>query len=296
MLDWDDLRFFLAVHRARTLSSAGRALRVDQATVGRRVRGLEKALGVRLFDRTPDGYAPTAAAARLEAHAEKIEAETLAVERELAGREAQVAGTVRVSTTVAFTQSYLVPRLPRLRARHPDIVLEVLAENREASLTHREADLALRLSRPTQPLLITRRLATVATAMYASGEYLAARGRPGADFAGHDLIGYDESFQPQKETEWLAANTRGARTVLKLNSSPAMLAACVAGIGIAILPCYLALEQRSIERISPPGIVVERGLWLVVHRDLRHAARVRAVGDLVAELVEEDEALLAGRG
>ena len=295
MLHWDDLRFFLSVHRARSLSAAGRTLRVDQATVGRRVRGLEKSLGVRLFDRTPDGYAPTPAGETLVGHAERVEAEALAAERELSGREAQVAGTVRVSTTIAFAQSFLIARLARLRERHPDVLLEVIAENREVSLTHREADIALRLSRPTQPLLVTRRLGMVGTALFASGAYLAARGRPGPDLAGHDLIHYDESFQPAAETGWLAAHARGARTVIKLTTSPGMLAACRAGMGIALLPAYSALGVRELERLDPPGIVVERGLWLVVHRDLRHAARVRAVCDFVAEVVEK-EAKLLGTG
>src|SRR5262245_59770316 len=113
MLDWDDVRFFLAVHRARTLTAAGRALKVDQATVGRRLRGLEKALGARLFDREAGGYAATAAGDALAVRAEEMEAAALAAERELLGREARVAGTVRLSTTVAFAQCFLLPRLPR---------------------------------------------------------------------------------------------------------------------------------------------------------------------------------------
>jgi DNA-binding transcriptional LysR family regulator len=295
MLDWDSLRYFLAASRGGTLSAAGRALRVDQTTVGRRLAALEAALGARLFDRGPDGLVLTPAGAALVPRAERIEAEGLAVERELGGREGQVTGTVRITTPEAFGNAYLAARLVELHRRHPTLTLELVADNRAMSLSKREADLALRLGRPAQLGLVVRRVATVASALYAAPGYVARRPAAAPPFAGHDLVGFDDTFLPREETAWLAQHVRGARTVLRCTSTAAMAAAAAAGLGLALLPCYIGDRDERLRRLPPTAQPVVRGLWLVVHRDLRHAARIRAVGDGLAAIIAADARLLAGR-
>src|SRR5215470_13978065 len=128
MFDWNDARYFLAIWRGGSLSAAGRHLRVQQTTVGRRLATLEAALDARLFERTPDGYVPTAAGEALVAHAERMENEALSAERELLGHEGQVAGTVRVTAPLAFGFLFVVPLLARLQREQPDIVVEVVAD------------------------------------------------------------------------------------------------------------------------------------------------------------------------
>lgn len=296
MFDWDDARYFLAVRRTGSLSAAGRQLKVEQSTVGRRITALEGALGVRLFDRTPDGFILTPAGETLLPRFERIEEEVYAVEREAGGREARLSGTVRLTVPENLGSFFITPPLASFRSRYPDISLELVADNRTLSLSKREADVALRLSRPTQPLLITRRLAEVGTALYASEKYLSSRGRPRPpDFTGHDFIGFDEAFQPAEETRWLAQHAKGVHTPFKSNSVRTMLSASLAGMGLALLPCYVAEGFASLVRVLPPSKVVMRELWLVLHRDLRHSARIRALTDFLTEETRTHAALLEGR-
>jgi DNA-binding transcriptional LysR family regulator len=297
MFSWDDARYFLEVHRAGSFSAAGRRLRVNQSTVGRRLAALEGTLGARLFERTPDGYVLTVAGEAFLARAEKMEEEGLAATREVAGHEARLAGTVRLTAPETFGSRFLASRLMAFHKRYPDIDLELVADNRALSLTRREADVALRLARPAQPLLVTRQLAEVTSALYASKAYLAEHGRPRPpELSGHLLIGFDETFQPEAEVLWLARNARGAREVLKSNSPQAQLEAASAGMGLALLPCYLADPVPGLVRVLPASKGVVRGLWLVLHRDLRHVPRVRALADFLTEVLGQEQPLLRGAG
>lgn len=295
MFGWDDARFFLEIHRAGSLSAAGRGLRVNQSTVGRRLAALESALGARLFDRTPEGYLLTPSGEALLPRAERMEEEALAAARDVAGGEARLAGSVRLTAPETFGSRFLTARLADFHRRYPDIALELVADNRAFSLSRREADVALRLARPVQPLLVTRQVAEVGTTLYASKGYLAARGKPRPrELSGHDLIGFDETFQPEAEMRWLAQHARGARVVFKSNSSQSQLAAAEAGMGLALLPCYLADPVPGLVQVLPVSKGVVRGLWLVLHRDLRHTARVRALADFLVEALHRERAVLRG--
>lgn len=285
MFDWNDARYFLAIARARSLSGAGRALKVEQSTVGRRLQALERSLGARLFDRTPAGYLLTSAGDSLLAHAERIEDEALSAERAVLGREARVAGEVRMTTPQAFGSLLIAPLLARLHARQPEVVVELLADNANLSLTRREADLAMRLGRPSQPLLVIRRLGDVANGIYASRAYLRRRGRPGGgDLTGHDVVDYDDSYLQKQAISWFHQRTRGGRRTVRINNSHGLAAAIAAGMGIGPLPCWLGDSTPGLERVMPEQGYVQ-DLWLVLHRDLRYVARIRAVADFfLAEL------------
>jgi DNA-binding transcriptional LysR family regulator len=277
VFDWDDARYFLAIARARSLSAAGRALRVQQSTVGRRLAGLESSLGARLFDRTPDGYLPTAAGEALLAHAERIEDEVMSAERALLGREAQIAGLVRITTSQAFGNEVIVPLLARLHHEHPQILVEFIADNANLSLSKREADVALRFVRPRQPGLVVRRLCRVVTGLYASHDYLQRRGRPaGGDLTGHHLVDYDESYTYKPAITWFRHRTRGARPVVRLNTTHGHFSAIAAGMGIGPLPCWMADPVPTLARVLPDH-GLDQEIWLVLHRDLQHVARMRAV-------------------
>ena len=295
MFDWNDARYFLAIARGRSLSAAGRSLAVQQSTVGRRLAALEASLGARLFDRTPDGYLPTQAGEALLARAERMEDEALSAERELLGREGRIAGVVRLTAPQAFGNDFVVPMLSRLRAEQPEILIELVADNANLSLTKREADLALRFGRPRQPLLVVRRLGDVSTGIYGSREYLARRGRPtGGDLAGHDYIDYDETYLQKQTIAWYRQCTRGGRCTLRVNGSHGILAAVRAGLGVGPLPCWLGDRAEGLERVLPGASRADE-LWLVMHRDLRHVARVRAVIEFFGRQMRREAPRLLGR-
>ncbi|HVV51826.1 MAG TPA: LysR family transcriptional regulator [Polyangia bacterium] len=296
MFDWDDARVFLALARRGSLSAAGRLLKVQQTTVGRRLAALEAALDARLFERTSAGYLLTEPGEALLAHAERIEEEALSAERALLRREGRIAGTVRITAPQAFGNGFLVPLLARLRDEQPGVVVELVADNAFLNLTKRDADVALRLSRPKQRLLVARRLGEVATGLYAARDYLRRRGRPGrSGLTGHDYVDYDETFLQKDAMAWLRRRTRGARCVLRVNGTPGIAAALGAGMGVGPLPCWLGDATPGLERVlAAEGYVQE--LWLVVHRDLRQVARIRAVAGLVTAAIERAHARLLGRG
>jgi DNA-binding transcriptional LysR family regulator len=284
MIAWDDARFLLAIHRAGSLSEAGRKLRVNQSTASRRLTALEESLGTRVFVRTRDGYVLTPAGERILPHAERMEEEADSIGRVIRGQEARLTGTVRITGPDALTAVILVPLVAEMHARYPDIQFELVADNRNLSLTKREADLAVRVGRPVESQLLGRRLTDFANAPYASQEYIAARGKPRApDFAGHDFIGYDESLGGAPEGLWLAARARTGRTLLRSPSTPVQHAAVLAGMGVGLLPCYLADGQPTLVRLGSDSDKVMRSVWLIVHRDLQRAAHIRACSELLAQ-------------
>jgi DNA-binding transcriptional LysR family regulator len=294
MNEWTDLRFLLAIQRQRTLSGAARKLGCDQTTVGRRLEALEATLEARLFRRTPDGYFPTRDGELALARAERVEEEIVSLEREVVGRDERPAGLVRLTTYESFGTTFLAPRLGELRSRHPDIDLLLNMDNRPLNLSRREADLAVRPGKPSQQPLHIRKIGSVTAAFYAAPSYLKRRGEPRAadELAGHDIIDDEESSYAM--SRWLASLARGARTVLRCDSAVAQASAAAAGLGIVVLYCYVGDGQRGLKRILPK-LELTNDLWIAVHRDLQHAARVRAVIDFVADVTKRDAAILRGR-
>jgi DNA-binding transcriptional LysR family regulator len=280
-VDWEDLRFFVALARAGSLSAAARTLRVSHATVGRRVAALEAVLGQSLFDRRADGFGLTDYGASVMELAVDMDERAHTIARR-AGRGEALSGTVRLTATEALAERLLIPRLATFRRRHPGIALEVLVDSRSLSLAKREADLAIRVARPQAGELFTRRLATMAY-----GVYGAPRGDPSA------WVGYDDAFAHLPEAQWLARHGRGERVVLRTNSVVAQLAAARAGYGKALLPCWLAAEERGIVAMTPPAALPEREIWLVVHRDLKDVPRVRAVMDAIVTMFDGERARFA---
>jgi DNA-binding transcriptional LysR family regulator len=295
VLDWSDFRIFLAIVRERSLSAAARRLKIDQSTVGRRLLVLETSTGTRLFDRTPEGYALTAAGEAVLASVEEIESQAIAVERRLVGRDARIEGTVRLATSDSFATWFLVPHLARLRLRHPGIGIELVTGNRPVSLARREADLSLRLTRPEEPNLVARRIGQGAWAVYASKAYLARRGvpAPGATFEGHDILAFDDELAGTIGARWLKENTPQGRVVLTSNSLVSQGVALLAGLGITALPCLFGDTQPSLQRLSP-GIIGHHDVWLVVHHDVRATARVRAVMNFLTALIKKEGPLISG--
>ncbi|HEY8926527.1 MAG TPA: LysR family transcriptional regulator [Polyangia bacterium] len=295
MLDWDDLRFFLAVARGGNLSSAARTLGVAQPTVGRRVSALQIRLGTRLFERTPEGHALTPSGRAVLRLVENVETQALAVERFATGRDVGLSGVVRLTATEWFSRQVVAPLLGRFAEKNPDILVEVLADVRLYSLARREADIALRLGAFPERDVLRRKLARVAFGVYASPAYLSRRGSWPADGAHerHRVIEMvDARGAPFPDSAWLTALAPGARVAARTTSRDGQAALASAGLGLTTLPRHLGDHVPTLRRLSTPTTPPPRDLWLGVHRQARSTPRVRALVDfLAAELPRQRKAL-----
>lgn len=297
-MQWDDLRIVLALGRAGTLAGAAQALGLDRSTVFRRIGALEAALGVRLFERLGGAWRPTAAGEAATRAAERIEEEALALGRDLAGRDARLVGRLRVTASETLAFRLLMRCIAAFRRAHPGITVELTIENRLLSLSKREADVALRATRPTQGDLFGRRIGTIAWTAYAARSYAQAHGLPRApgELGLHALIGWDDPSVQVRAAEWLAANAPESAVVYRSNSLVNQLMAAREGIGIAILPCYLGDPEPDLVRAFAPLAELTPELWLVTHADLKRTARVRAFFDIVGEGLTRERRLLEGGG
>jgi len=285
-LDWDDIRYFVELARQGKLSATARVLDVEHSTVARRIGMLETRLGVRLFDRLPKHWALTVEGEELLTQARRVEDEAMAFARAGAGASA-LRGVVRLSAPPTFASSFLVPHLGALRARWPALTLEIIGEIRQADLYRREADLALRMARPEQPGLAARPLAQTGYGLYAA---------PGWFERPHDaweFIGYGEAMKDTPQQAWLAKFAAGRPYAFWTNDAGAMLAACRAGLGVAVLPHFLGRGDPLLVLHPDYGHVLSRPLWLAVHPDVRRSPRVTLMAELLADLLQEHAALLA---
>jgi DNA-binding transcriptional LysR family regulator len=291
MLHWDDLRYFLAIARSGTLARAAATLSINATTVGRRLSALEERVGARLFDRTPDGYALTDAGRDLLPRAERMEQEALALEREVLGADQRLTGVVRVTATEMIATRFVMPHVARFHAQHPELALEIECSNRFISLARREADIALRLSRPREDNVVTRRLADIPLSLYASRTYLEARGmpeQPDDDLHGHATLLFAPTRAFRVENEWFEARLTGATIALRSDSVSSIFAATVASAGIALLPRAAAEREPTLVRVPTETTPEPRVIWQTVHEDLHKNARVRAVMTFLSEVVSSN--------
>jgi len=286
-LDWEDLRYFVALARNGTLSATARGLRVNHATVARRVASLEGAVGRPLFDRRADGYALTADGKAVLDEARAMDEAALSVLRRLDAGP-QLLGLVRLAVGRVLAERFLINRLGAFHARYPAIDLEVIGGSRVVSLARREADLALRYGSPKDSDLIARRVATIGFGLYVSRAYR-ARLDAGAAPA---FVGFDDESDFVAESAWLAQQFGERRFAFRTNSQTTQAAAARAGFGVALLPRYLAADDPDLVPASLTARLPEREVWLIIRRDLRNVPRVRAVTDYLVEVFRRDQRLL----
>lgn len=292
-MDWDDLRLVLAVSETGTLSGAARRLGVTHSTVFRRLSDIEKDLGVRLFDRFRDGYAATAAGDSVTALAARFASEFVALERRLSGQDLRPSGMVRITTTDTIS-AMLMRAMPGLRATHPEIHIEITISNAMANLTRREADIAIRPVPAPPESLVGRRIATIAHAIYGSPEYLSQHG--GADPSELDWIGLDDTLASTVIGRWIRDNVADARIAVRVDALPALKDAACAGLGVALLPCYVGDAEPALRRAGAAALAdVHSTLWLLTHADLKRTARIQAVMTYLATALGSERALLEGK-
>lgn len=295
-MDWDDYRLVLAVAEGGSLVAAARRLAVVQSTAFRRLNALENRLGVRLFERLSGGYRPSAAGRRVIAAAERMREAADEAERAVTGLDASLSGAVRITAADSVAHALLAAPVARFLAANPALSVEVTIENRVLALTRREADVALRAQRVTEPELVGRRLSGIAWTVYAARAYTARHGAPHApaEFARHALIGWDEASAASPALGWLERAAGGKAPVYRANSIVNQLHAAEAGIGLALLPCFLGDPSPALVRVMPPPGELTRELWIATHRDLRRTGRVRAFMDFVGAALQRERALLEG--
>lgn len=291
-MEWDDLRYVLAVASAGSLAGAARTLGVNHTTVLRRVTAFEQQLGLRLFERLPGGYVLTAGGEELVAVARQIEESVTTLERKLAGRDLRLSGVVRVTTPDTLMGSILPEILAEFRARYPGIQVEVAVSNRMLDLTRRDADVAIRPARNPPETLIGRRIAKVAFAIYGSPQYLSAH--PARELGRHRWVAPEDSLAATSVAQWMKANLPDSEIALRADSLLALRQAAQAGFGLAALPCYLGDTAAGLVCVHRPIPEMETALWILTHEDLRHTARIRAFTDFVADALKQRRALLEG--
>lgn len=279
----------MALARHRSLSATARALRVNHATVSRRVARLEALIGRPLFDRHADGYALTLDGKAVLDEASTMDSAASSMLRRL-DESAGLSGLVRLTAGRSLAEGFLIDRLDGLHRRHPAIDVEVIGEVRLLSLARREADIALRFGKPKSSELAARRVGTISF-----GLYVAAGLRHAPDAAARlPLIGFDKEGDSIAEAEWLSRNFPGRRYSFRGNGQAAQAAAARAGFGVALLPRYLAADDPRLAEIACDEPLLEREVWLLVRPDLTRVLRIRAVADYLFELFRRERHRLAG--
>jgi DNA-binding transcriptional LysR family regulator len=293
MLDWDDLRYILAVRRAGSLTAAARALKVDKATISRRVSAVEHALGVRVFDRRPDGYSLTPHGDRVIAAVAGVDDTISALVAELSDAGGDANGVVYLTVPQFFASQVLLPALPAFRAAHPGIELVVNASSTVLNVARREAEVGLRNVKPDQLSVTVKRIGRLGMALYASTEYLARRGTPmtADEVLHHELVGWETSFTYAQAFRWI--DERGVRVPVRVNDAAVLCDAVAAGLGIAALPCVLGDERRGLVRLDAFGTGRDE-IYAVAPGELRRSGRVRAVIELLVAVWRANAARLAG--
>lgn len=286
-MNWDDLRILVVLAREKTLAAAARRLGVDQTTVARRLRALEDSLGAVLFERDEGQWRLTAFGQCALERAERIEEDVAGIFRSAEAEAQNVSGVVRLTSVASLNSDYLVHRLPDLYARHPGIVIDLVDSDANLNIARREADVAIRLSRPESGDFIIRKLAVMGLAIYESARPEVVPDRSG-------WVAYDEELMHVPEMRWLEAHRGDEPIRLRNNSTRTLCGAVSGGIGRGILPAFVADMEPDLRRSGPGDIVLSRDLWLVIHREARETPRIAVVADWLIERFTADARLFQG--
>lgn len=290
--EWTDLRFFLELARAGTLSGASRRLEVEHTTVARRIDRLEIQLGTTLFDRSREGYELTEMGQALLPHAEAMESAALAATEQLGGTEVAAHGVVRLGVPEVFGVRVVAPLLVGLLQTHPDLSIDLLVLPRFANLANREADLGVMLDPPSTGRYMITRLASFRFYLYASPAYLARHPpiRERADLAHHDFVDYVQDRLASRELSYLNELGFTPRRRLCCTGMTAQVEAAALGMGLIMAPPYAVPDDGRLVPVLDQ-FFAERSFWLAAPTDLYRLQRVRAVWNLLREYSDRQPSL-----
>jgi DNA-binding transcriptional LysR family regulator len=281
---WELYRTFLAVLRDGSLSGAARSLGLTQPTIGRHIDALEQAVGFQLFTRSQHGLGPTEAAAELRPYAEELSATAAALLRVASAQGGTVRGAVRITASEVIGAEVLPAILTRLHQHYPELVIELVLSNAVEDLLRRDADIAVRMVKPSQGALVARRLGEIKLGLHAHRRYLDRRGMPARleQLSQHALIGFDQETAALRSLLKHVPSLQRATFKLRANSDLAQLNAIRAGFGIGVCQVPLAARDATLVRVLPDAFALTLDTWLAMHEDLRTSRRCRVVFDALA--------------
>ncbi|PHS17069.1 MAG: LysR family transcriptional regulator [Kangiella sp.] len=269
-MNWDDLKYFLAVAREKSISGGAKLLGVQHSTVSRRLRALEKKMGTQLIERKKSGYELTSDGEKLKKAALKMEFEVLKIDGVLAGNESKLTGQLKVTAINNMASTILMPIFSSFAKNYPAIELHIMVTNTYASLADREADVAIRLTNTPLDTLVGKRLVTIASAVYASQSYLTkiAKENSQVKWLGVTCCGFHKAWTKQTctdhEHQFYSDDTLLTKSALKQD------------LGLAYLPCFMGDSEKTLVRYNQPDDIHNLGLWLLFHPDLKRNAKVLA--------------------
>ena len=287
-MNWDDLRLFLAVARTGSISGAAKQLDVQHSTVSRRIRKFEETLGTRLLERKKGRYELTQSGENVKEASSRIEREVLGVDGALLGKDTQQVGPLKVAALNNMASSVLMPMFADFSKQRPQVELHIIVSNIDASLSQREADVAIRLTNTPTETLIGKRIVTVASSIYGSRSYLEQLREQGGEprWIGVECCGFHKSWTRQSDSG-LAHNFYSDDTLLTQS-------AIREGMGVSILPCFMADTDPLLERYCEPNPAYNLGLWVLLHPDLKRTARVLAFRDHMVQAISDKKDLFEG--
>jgi len=288
MTDWDLFRTFLAVLDGGSLSGAARRLGLTQPTVGRQIEALEQQLGSPLFTRSVGGLQPTETALALRPHAEAMAAAAEALVRTASGEADAVRGAVRITASEIVGVEVLPPILTGFHEAHPDVTIELNLSNRQEDLLRREADIAVRMARPTQGALLARRIGLADVQLYAHRRYLETHGYPTSlDDSRHSAIGFDRDLANQRMLEERQLPLTREDFAFRSDGDLAQLAALRAGFGIGACQVGIAARDPDLVPVLQDAFRFDMEVWVAMHEDLKASRRMRAMFDWLVEGLSE---------
>ena len=287
-MNWDDLRLFLAVARTGSISGAAKQLDVQHSTVSRRIRKFEETLGTRLLERKKGRYELTQSGENVKEASSRIEREVLGVDGALLGKDTQQVGPLKVAALNNMASSVLMPMFADFSKKRPQVELHIIVSNIDASLSQREADVAIRLTNTPTETLIGKRIVTVASSIYGSRTYLEQLREHGGEprWIGVECCGFHKTWTRQSGSN-LAHNFYSDDTLLTQS-------AIREGMGVSILPCFMADTDPLLQRYCEPNPAYNLGLWVLLHPDLKRTARVLAFRDHMVQAINDKKDLFEG--
>lgn len=288
-VSWNWLRSLVAVVNSGSLSAAARATKATQPTIGRHIRALEKQLGETLFDRRPDGLVPTARGTEIYERAAAVDEAITGLTSSIGSRSPAVSGVVRITSSLNFTVELLPALVTELLRENPQLQIELIPSDEVRNLLRREADLAVRLARPTQPEVIASKVGEVTLGLYAHRDYLARRGTPrtASQFSKHDLIGYQDAAATVARLAEIGLQIDPAQVRICSENLLTLVAILRAGCGIGACDVWLANRHPELRRVMPRVDVATWPVWIAAHDDLHRSRRFRLVFDYLSDRLRE---------
>ncbi len=296
MYNWDNRRIFLEVARYASLRKAAEKLGISRSTVMRRITALEDELGTRLFERLPEGYYTTEAGAAMLRSAERIEAETTEVDRQISGRDAELAGKIRISIPGLLATHLLMPDFAAFSRANPAIKLQIALNYEMVDLAKREADVAVRVSNDPSQYLVGRRVLTMARAAYVNNEFLPGDQLDGPETSSGPLLSWIGSSDDPSSQQWIKETDFPEIPVGSIIENPhETLTAVRAGLGMAVLPCFMGDATPGVFRMPPGSSILKTDIWVLTHEDMRNTARIRKFTSFIADALLRHRDLVEGK-